>query len=212
MYCLHQLPTSRLGKLAFSCTHESIISLCDHYSIINNEFFFDRHPHSFKTILNFYRTGKLHVIDQICVIAFSDDLRYWNIDEIWLENCCQHKYNTRKETVEEEMKKEAANMKNEECEYWGEGRCGRYQQFLWDLLEKPHTSLGAKVMSILSLLFVVISTIAMVINTLPEFAGPEDALGRQTDNPILAKLETICITWFTLEYILRFAGQSQTCA
>ena len=36
-------------------------------------------PGSSPTIL---RTGKLHVIDEMCVLAFSDDLEYWMIDEV----------------------------------------------------------------------------------------------------------------------------------
>ena len=105
--------------------------------------------------------------------------------------------------VEDDLKKEAASMKKAEAEYWGEGRSARYQQFLWDLMEKPHTSLGAKVVSIVSLLFITISTISMVINTIPSLAGPPDSSGRLTDNPTLAMLEAICITWFTLEYFIR---------
>jgi hypothetical protein len=40
-----------------------------------------RHPRSFNTILNFYRTGKLHVIDEMCVLAFQVNLIYWKVSE-----------------------------------------------------------------------------------------------------------------------------------
>ena len=72
----------------------------------------------------------------------------------------------------------------------------------------------------------VVSTVAMVIGTLPALQGPPDDTGRPTDNEAISMIETICITWFTLEYILRccrnissvsiafylrFAGAAQKC-
>ena len=58
----------------------------------------------------------------------------------------QNKFNARKEAIEDEMKKEASQLKKEAFEdVFEETRCGRYQRFLWDLMEKPHTSLAAKV-------------------------------------------------------------------
>ena len=59
--------------------------------------------------------------------------------------CCQNKYNTRKEHVVEELKKEAANIQKEEEEDFGDGKFAKYQKCLWDLIEKPHTSFAAKV-------------------------------------------------------------------
>lgn len=87
---LKTVPKSRLYKLAEEAVdHDSILDLVDSYSLVDNEYFFDRHPRSFKSILNYYRTGKLHVVDEMCVMAFGDDLEYWGIDELNLEACCQ---------------------------------------------------------------------------------------------------------------------------
>ena len=51
----------------------------------------------------------------------------------------------RKEHVHEEMRKEAESLKTHEEEDWGDGKCAKYQKFLWDLLEKPTTSVAARV-------------------------------------------------------------------
>ena len=165
---------------------------------------------------SFYETPLIH---------FYDDKRLDNLIEnfmkVYLESCCQNKYNTRKEHVIEEMKKEANNIKKEvidlSCsrenvsddfcivqveEDFGSGRFVKYQICLWDLIEKPHTSMAAKVISCISIAFVVISTVGMTLNTMPDIQH-KDAEGNLIDNPKLALIEAVCISWFTIEYLLR---------
>ena len=71
------------------------------------------------------------------------------------------------------------------------------------------------------MMFVVISTVGMCLNTMHAFQhtdlrGIQDLViisrfyisspGKPLDNPKLALIESVCISWFTLEYLLRFAG------
>ena len=143
---LNRLPHTRLGRIISCQNHEDLMEICDDYDLSNMEFYFDRQPRSFASILNFYRTGKLHLVEDMCVLSFSDDLEFWGVDELYLESCCQHSYNQRKEILNDELRKEAETMVEiKDDEPLPTGCCVEWQRRVWDLLEKPQTSLAARV-------------------------------------------------------------------
>ena len=207
---LEKRPLTRLGMLAKARLHQDILNLVDAYSLRDNEFYFDRDPVTFNCVLNFYRTDRLHVIDEICILDYADDLEFWMIKEINLEICCIDKFNARREHIIGEVEKEklAQKVEVEVEEDFGDGYFAQYQKALWDLFEKPQSSLPAKMISLLSIGLVLISTVGMCLNTFT-WMQAQDIKGDPVDNPKLALIEAVCISYFSIEYLLRLAGAPQ---
>ena len=82
----------------------------------------------FGSILNYYRTDKLHCVDETCVLDFAAELEFWMISDINLEICCVEKFFARKDKMLEVMEKARKNQPEvEELEDFGVGYFAKYQ-------------------------------------------------------------------------------------
>lgn len=163
-------------------------------------------------MINFYRTGHLHVSEELCEISFLQEMEYWGIDELRIHSCCRERYYRRKdqkETLDVHRDFEPSDVSCEE-DFTGTS-CPALRQRLWNLLEKPDSSRAARTFGSLSLFFVVLSVISMVLVSLDsgeDFGFADIGPGV----PLLFDgLEYTCVVWFTCELVLRFLCVRDKC-
>ncbi len=80
--------------------------LCDDYDAHCNEFFFDRSPSAFRSIVTFLAAGKLRLLREMCALSFQEELLYWGVEEASLEWCCLRKPVLGRRSSEERLRQE----------------------------------------------------------------------------------------------------------
>ncbi|XP_028647265.1 potassium voltage-gated channel subfamily G member 1 [Erpetoichthys calabaricus] len=201
---LDDFPLSRLGQLKFCTNFDEIMSLCDDYDVTCNEFFFDRNPGAFRTIMTFLRVGKLRMLREMCALSFQEELLYWGIEESNIERCCKKKYLQKIEEFDEINHKEELLEGDKPYETPEETRFGICMGKLRDMVERPQSGLPGKIFACLSVLFVTITAVNLSISTMPGLREEEESgkCSQMCYNVFI--VETVCVAWFSLEFTLRF--------
>ncbi|KAK3095421.1 hypothetical protein FSP39_014463 [Pinctada imbricata] len=161
---LFKQPNSPLADDAF---------LQRNYREETHDYFFDRDPDVFKAILNYLRTGELHIPSHLCGPAVKRELQFWGVEDDVIQKCCWGHYNSWNSTLtalnQLEKDRRGTYLADKDGEQISDTCWGRVQPRVWNLLNKPTTSIAARIYSIVSLLFVILSIISFVTETLPEF-------------------------------------------
>ncbi|XP_048468052.1 potassium voltage-gated channel subfamily C member 1-like [Rhincodon typus] len=153
------------------------------------QFFFDRHPGIFASVLNYYRTGKLHCPADVCGPLFEEELAFWGLDETDVEPCCWMAYRQHREAEEalDIFQPLGTGPGEEEPEPGGEPEPGpsrargpgesscsrsapltcwrRWRPRLWALFEDPYSSRAARFIAFVSLFFILLSITTFCLET-----------------------------------------------
>ncbi|XP_076870204.1 delayed-rectifier potassium channel regulatory subunit KCNS2 isoform X2 [Brachyhypopomus gauderio] len=211
---LRKFPDTRLCRLLTCDTEEAILQVCDDYDVQKKEFYFDRNPGLFPYVFHFYQTGKLHVMDELCIFSFSQEIEYWGINEFFLDSCCSYRYHDRKleshhKSWDEESDVSSVDTSideisdlNKDIQHFQDMRCGNVRKCLWLTLENPGYSIPSKLFSLLSISVVLMSIATMCINSIPEYQV-YDENEMPIEDPTMHTLEIFCICWFTFEVVTR---------
>lgn len=216
-HMLLRFPHTRLARLLCCRSEAAILELCDDYSPVEKEYYFDRNPRVFLCVLNFYHTGRIHMMEELCVFSFSQEIEYWGIQELHLSSCCSNWYHERKEYIEDRdwdirsddqqqpsfhsSFEELSALDKDLAKFKG-AWCGELRSYVWLRLEDPGHSTASKIIAVASLSVVLTSIVAMCVHSMPEFQRVDNN-ERPIEHPVLGILEGICITCFSLEFIIR---------
>ncbi|XP_028849546.1 A-type voltage-gated potassium channel KCND3 [Denticeps clupeoides] len=176
------------------------------YNEETREYFFDRDPDVFRSILNFYRTGKLHYPRYECISAYDEELAFFGIIPEIISDCCYEEYKDRKRENAERLMDD--NEDNKDCKLPNM----TFRETMWRAFENPHTSTMALVFYYVTGFFIAVSVITNVVETVPCGATPN-----QKDMPCGERyteaffcMDTACVMIFTVEYLMRlFAAPSR---
>ncbi|KAJ8260102.1 hypothetical protein GJAV_G00177060 [Gymnothorax javanicus] len=209
---LEDFPLTRLGRLRLCASFDEIMRVCDDYDVARNEFFFDRSPCAFRSIVAFLRAGELRALREMCALSFREELRYWGVAEENLQWCCRRRLLQRAEECRE---LDRAAEEDELLAGGGNGGAGGGSRtpesrltlcmaWLRDMVERPQSGMPGKIFASLSVVFVTITAINLSISTMPSMREEEEK-GKcsQTCFNIFI-VETVCVAWFSLEFTLRF--------
>jgi hypothetical protein len=184
-----------------------------YYDKERQEYFFDRNRSSFEAILYYYQShGRLRRPNHVALDLFLEEVAFFLLGEEALSQI-------RKDENIKEVKK-VRLPKN------------RFRRYLWATMEYPDFSRLAKLVNVLSLLMIVISTIVLAIETLPQYVNwdnlyCEKELNRSlplndssngtgaADDTYICHLyftsafflvQMICVGFFTIEFLLRLVS------
>ena len=162
------------------------------------EYFFDRYRPSFPAILYYYQSGgRLKRPVEVPVDIFLEELEFFQLGN----------------SVIEQFKISEGMLIEEEPAHMSDATCMRK---VWQTFEHPDSSILARIIAIVSVIFILASVVSFCMETIPEFQnGTCKEVNVSVENGTYVTkfypnyldpffiVESICISWFVFELVVR---------
>ncbi len=120
--------------------------------------------------MDYYSTNRLHIDTNLCTRLILDELSYWNIDERLIDKCCEWKFLNDEEAITSELnKRQEIIAKLFYKESFDNFYFADLREKINYLVEKPSSSLYARVFFSFSVFMILLYTTASVVSTIPQF-------------------------------------------
>ena len=150
------------------------------------EYFFNRNRSTFEAILSYYQNdGAIFRPENVPVKVIAGEIKFF------------------------ELGSAAMNQLFEVPGYYGSEDkvlpTNKWQRKVWLLFEHPDSSTCARVLAFWSITVILLSIVAFCVESLPKYSCDlgNTSCPTKKDQPWVS-IETVCIVWFTLEYLVRF--------
>ena len=176
-HTLEQFPETTLG---------SPLLRREYYDPLDNLYVLPCNKFAFDAILFYYQSnGILSRPETVAGDVFREELRFFKIKDHRFP-CLEEDEGDREPSYEEDSFKSKA----------------------WVFLENPDSSYWAKITSYFTIFMIVVSVATYVSETLPEVSNTADQANsvegsRSHGYTFWFYIDTVCIAWFTIEYLLR---------
>ncbi|CAD5223925.1 unnamed protein product [Bursaphelenchus okinawaensis] len=188
------------SRLALFCekNHIERLTECDSYFEQSNEYYFEKSPTIFEYVIDYYITGHLHRPMDVCPIRLRDEFEYWRLPLSCMAACCRLEDPTAKKS--HFGSSEQVFMDDDSTiPLFDKVIMGKQRRKAYDFFENPRSSSSAKVLSIVSASFVLVSLCGLILSSMPEFQMDD-----LTPHIVIQGVEICCMLFFTMEYMCRF--------
>ena len=177
---LLKYPTTKLGRLSRdnpSCTN----------------YFFESDPEIFKEVLKFYHHDELHIPRNVCYSDFTSYLKFWDIDQRFISECC-----ALDQRENEELERQFQFFEKRVQISPSASGCQKFSYSVWCFLTDPggqytKWKIASKVWAVSYLIITLFSGTLLAVFTVPSMWNTVDyELEHNESEPSLFSANTTC--------------------